>query len=173
MSKLIYKKMSEIMRDIGPITKDQKNDMQNFKFRGVDQFINALHPVLVKHQVFMVPECVSESHEIRDVERNNGKRGVDKHAHVMMRYHFFAEDGSSITVGPVPGEGLDSGDKATNKALSSALKYMLIQTYNIPTQDLVDGDSESPEMSTFKTNKSASVAPTVNTTQSNGVSKWK
>ena len=59
-----------------------------------------------------------------------------------MKYHFYAEDGSSVIVGPVPAEGIDSSDKATNKALSAALKYMLIQTFSIPTEDMTDSDSE-------------------------------
>src|SRR5690606_11320769 len=52
---------------------------------------------------------------------------------------------SKVTIGPIPAEGLDSGDKATNKALSAALKYALIQTFSIPTEDMAEGDAESPE----------------------------
>ena len=132
------------MADIGSIGKDQKNQSQGFKFRGIDQFVNALYPALTKHGVFMAPECVSEQHELRDVTRSNGKSGVDKHVTLLMKYHFYAEDGSSVTVGPLPAEGLDSGDKATNKALSAALKYALIQTFSIPTEDMAEADLETP-----------------------------
>lgn len=145
-SKLIYKKMSQVMSEIGSIGKSQTNTIQGFKFRGIDQFVNALYPALTKHNVFMVPECVSENHELRDVVRSNGKTGTDKHVTIMMKYHFYAEDGSYITVGPIPAEGLDSGDKATNKALSAALKYALIQTFSIPTEDMAEGDFDSLEI---------------------------
>jgi len=146
MSGLIYKKMSEVMRDIGSIGKDQKNQAQGFKFRGIDQFVNSLYPALTKHGVFMAPRCVSEQHELKEVTRGSGKAGVDKHVTIMMEYDFFAEDGSKVTVGPIPAEGLDSGDKATNKALSAALKYALIQTFAIPTEDMAEADLESPEI---------------------------
>ncbi len=63
-----------------------------------------------------------------------------------MEYDFYAEDGSKLTVGPIPSEGLDSGDKATNKALSAAFKYMCIQTFWVPTEDIEDGDKDSPEI---------------------------
>jgi hypothetical protein len=63
-----------------------------------------------------------------------------------MEYDFFAEDGSKVTVGPIPAEGLDSGDKATNKALSAALKYALIQTFSVPTEDMAEADLDSPEI---------------------------
>lgn len=143
---LIYKKMSDVMKDIKAVSKDQKNISQGFKFRGIDQFVNALHPALNKHGVFMTPRAVRFDQEIKDVIRSSGKAGVDKHISLMMEYDFYAEDGSKVTVGPIPAEGLDSGDKATNKALSAALKYALIQTFSIPTEDMAEADLESPEI---------------------------
>jgi hypothetical protein len=154
---LIYKKMSDVMKEIGPVTKDQKNAQQGFKFRGIDQFVNALHPALVKNGVFMAPRAVRFDQEIKDVIRaSSGKPGVDKHVSIMMEYDFYAEDGSKVTVGPIPAEGLDSGDKATNKALSAALKYALIQTFSVPTEDMAEADLESPEIAT--TARAAAVA---------------
>lgn len=144
MNGLIYKKMSEVMAAIGAVGKDQKNQAQGFKFRGIDQFVNALHPALIKNGVFMAPRCIREEHEVKEIIRSSGKSGVDKHVTIMMEYDFFAEDGSKVTIGPIPAEGLDSGDKATNKALSAALKYALIQTFSIPTEDMAEPDLESP-----------------------------
>ena len=63
-----------------------------------------------------------------------------------MEYDFVTEDGSKITIGAIPSEGLDSGDKATNKALSAALKYALIQTFSVATKDMEDADKTSPEI---------------------------
>lgn len=143
---VIYRKMSEVMREIGAVTKDQKNQAQGFKFRGIDQFVNALYPALTRHGVFMAPRALRHDQEIKEVVRSNGKAGVDKHVAIMMEYTFYAEDGSHVTVGPIPAEGLDSGDKATNKALSAALKYALIQTFSIPTEDMAEADLDSPEM---------------------------
>jgi hypothetical protein len=144
MSGLIYKKMSDVMKDIGSVGKDQKNQAQGFKFRGIDQFVNSLYPALTKNGVFMAPRCVREDHELKEVQRSSGKAGIDKHVTILMEYDFFAEDGSKVTVGPIPAEGLDSGDKATNKALSAALKYALIQTFSIPTEDMAEADLDTP-----------------------------
>lgn len=153
MSSLIYKKMSLVMSEIGAVGKNQKNTAQGFKFRGIDDMVNSLYPALTKHGVFMSPRCVSEKHEVRTVVRSNGKEGVDKTVSLSMEYDFFAEDGSKVTIGPIPAEGLDSGDKATNKALSAALKYALIQTFSIPTEDMAEADLESPELGKAKENK--------------------
>jgi len=162
MPGLIYKKMSEVMRDIGSVGKDQKNQAQGFKFRGIDQFVNSLYPALTRHGVFMAPRCVSEQHELKEVTRGSGKAGIDKHVTILMEYDFFAEDGSKVTVGPIPAEGLDSGDKATNKALSAALKYALIQTFSVPTEDMAEADLESPEIGKRSSNASAINAVLVN-----------
>jgi len=142
--------MNDVMRDIGFVGKDQKNAAQGFKFRGIDDMINALYPCLVKHGVFITPRSVRFDQELKEVTRSSGKNGVDKHVAIMMEYDFFAEDGSKVTVGPIPAEGLDSGDKATNKALSAALKYALIQTFSVPTQDMAEADLETPEIGSTK-----------------------
>lgn len=171
MSSLIYKKMSDVMKDVGSVAKNQTNTSQGFKFRGIDQFVNALYPALTKHGVFMTPRVTSYTQELRDVTRVNGKSGVDKHVAILMEYDFFAEDGSKVTVGPVPAEGLDSGDKATNKALSAALKYALIQTFSVPTVDMVDGDSDTPVIEPKPLTGSDvkdQVKPILNAAKSNG-----
>jgi hypothetical protein len=51
-----------------------------------------------------------------------------------------SKDGSEVKVSTY-GEAMDSGDKATNKAMSAALKYALMQTFTIPTEG--DNDSEN------------------------------
>lgn len=158
MSGLIYKKMSDVMKEIGHVGKDQKNVTQGFKFRGIDQFVNALHPALNKHGVFMAPRATSYTQELKNVVRSSGKDGVDKHVAIMMEYDFFAEDGSKVTVGPIPAEGLDSGDKATNKALSAALKYALIQTFSIPTEDMAEGDLDTPVIGLPKSTPTTSLS---------------
>ena len=173
MSLQIYKKMSDVMKEIGFVSKDQKNAAQGFKFRGIDQFVNALYPALVKHGVFMVPRCVQERSELKTVIRSSGKEGIDKHVNIMMEYDFFAEDGSKVTAGPVPAEGLDSGDKATNKALSAALKYALIQTFSVPTEDMVEADLESPTIGSKQLSSQVQVVePTKEEAKAKPQGKW-
>lgn len=143
IDKLIYKKMVSVMSAIGAIHKTQKNQAQGFSFRGIDQVLNALYPALVEHEVMLTPRCLDIKSQLKDVIRTSGKPGIDKHTSVLMEYDFTAIDGSFVTVGPIPGEAIDSGDKATTKALSAALKYALIQTFSIPTEDIVDADAET------------------------------
>jgi hypothetical protein len=56
-----------------------------------------------------------------------------------------ATDGTSHTV-RVCGEAMDSGDKATNKAMSAAYKYMAMQVFCIPTEGDNDADATTHEV---------------------------
>lgn len=171
MSQLIYKKMSDVMKDVKGVEKSQTNSAQGFKFRGIDQFVNALYPALTKHGVFMTPRVTQYTQDLREVTRSNGKAGIDKHVTLLVEYDFYAEDGSKVTVGPIAAEGLDSGDKATNKALSAALKYALIQTFSVPTQDMAEADLESPEIGVPAASKASTTASTEATASATPVAK--
>ena len=61
-----------------------------------------------------------------------------------IKYTFFATDGTFVSA-TMAGEAADSGDKASNKAMSIAHKYALLQVFCIPTDDAKDPDSASPD----------------------------
>jgi len=46
---------------------------------------------------------------------------------------------------------MDSGDKATNKAMSAAYKYMAFQTFAIPTEGDNDADAHTHEVASKRT----------------------
>lgn len=136
----IHAAMIAVMRDVGAIGKDQKNQQQGYKFRGIDDIYNHLQKVKAKHGVYELPEILEDRTEDRQT-----KGGANLIYRILkIRYTFYAEDGSSVQA-TVIGEGMDSGDKASNKAMSVAHKYTLIQAYNIPTFEFPDPEFESPE----------------------------
>ena len=61
-----------------------------------------------------------------------------------INFGFYAEDGSHVDA-VVIGEAMDTGDKASNKALSIGLKYAMLQVFCIPTEDDKDPDAVSPQ----------------------------
>lgn len=138
---LIYSKIIEVMGKLNAITKDRKNQQQGFKFRGIDDVMNELHSKLAECGVFVVP-CVE--HEERS-ERTTSKGGVLFYTRLTVRFTFYASDGSSIQ-SVVIGEAMDSGDKASNKALSIAFKYACLQVFCIPTEDDKDPDAVCHEV---------------------------
>jgi hypothetical protein len=61
------------------------------------------------------------------------------------QFKFFTIDGSFIE-SVLEGEAMDSGDKSTNKAMSTALKYALMQMFLIPTEEKLDTEYHSHEV---------------------------
>lgn len=141
----IYESIAAIMQEIPAIGKDKKNQQQGFKYRGIDDVMNALQPILAKNKVFVVPEVLEQSRE----ERQTNKGGTLMYSVMRIKYSFYAEDGTSVSA-VVIGEGMDSGDKASNKAMSIAMKYAFFQVFCIPTEEMKDPDAETPEPSTAK-----------------------
>lgn len=135
----IYSAISAIISDCPAISKNQKNQQQGFMYRGVDVVMNVFQPLLAKHRVFVVPELLDSFRE----ERKTQKGGNLIYTVLRMRYTFYAEDGSSVSA-VVQGEGMDSADKSSNKAMSVAFKYACFQVFCIPTEEFKDPDAEIP-----------------------------
>lgn len=140
-TKLIFKKIADVMVDIEAIAKERNNSQQGYKFRGIDDVYNMIHPLLSKHRIFTVPRIVKAERS----ERKSNSGGVLLYSIIEMEYTFYAEDGSSV-VSQVIGEGMDSGDKASNKAMAVAHKYCLTQTFAVPTEDDKDPENDSPKI---------------------------
>lgn len=135
----IYGLIGKAMEDIGAIGKDSYNQQQKFKYRGIDAVMNGLNPVLRKYGLFLTPEVLNHQRE----ERQTSSGGRLIYSILTMRYTMYAPDGSSVSA-VVIGEGMDSGDKASNKAMSVAMKYAMFQLFCIPTEEMIDPDSETP-----------------------------
>lgn len=123
------------------IGKDRRNEQQGFRFRGIDDVYNALAPELAAARLTILPRMVERSCEARTTNKGSVMYSVV----VCAEFDFVsAVDGSSHTC-RMYGEAMDSGDKATNKAMSAAYKYVCIETFCIPTQgEDNDADAKTP-----------------------------
>ncbi len=137
----ICERIPVIMREIEAIPKGRQNTQQNYSFRGIDDVYNLIHPVMAKHGVFM--SCIILSDRTEDRKSSKGNALI--YRVINARYRFTAADGSFIET-DVIGEGMDSGDKAANKAMSVGQKYALLQTFMVPTDDPKDPENESHEV---------------------------
>lgn len=152
---LIFSAIAGVMRDVGAVAKEKEFESPigkkgNYMFRGIDDVMNALHPAMVNNKIFVVPEILDQIREVR-----TSKSGTQMQVSICkIRYTFYAEDGSYVSA-IVIGEGMDTGDKATNKAMSIAFKYACFQVFCIPTEEMQDPDAERPELEddTKKTDK--------------------
>lgn len=137
----VYKAISLVAREMAEqgIKKGSRNAQQGFNFRGIDAVYNALAPALVKHGLLILPRITERT----VTERTTPKGTTLFYVVVKAEFDFVAtEDGSVHTV-TTYGEAMDSGDKATNKAMSIAYKYAAFQAFCIPTEETaIDADAE-------------------------------
>lgn len=124
------------------ISKDRKNDQQGYKFRGIDDVYNALAPLLANNGLCILPRVLSRE----CVERTTAKGNAIFYVTVHVEFDLVsADDGSKHTVA-MYGEAMDTADKATNKAMSAAYKYMAMEVFAIPTEGDNDADATTHDV---------------------------
>lgn len=128
-----------VMNEVQGLAKKDRNQAQGFSFRGIDSVMNVVGPALRKAGGFIVPEIKSVKHETL----TTAKGSLMNAAFVEVSFSVYGGDGSPIT-GAVAAEAFDSGDKATAKAMSVAMRTFLLQLLCLPT-DEPDPDSFSYE----------------------------
>ena len=138
----IYEAIASIMQKGAAVSKDKRNEQQRFMYRGIDDVMNVFNPLMAEAGIFMVPEVLDAKRE----ERQTSKGGNLIYSVLRVKYTFYASDGTTVSA-TVIGEGMDSGDKASNKAMAVAMKYAMFQVFCIPTEEMKDPDADSPDPS--------------------------
>ncbi len=134
--------LSRISGAVGAVHKGDRNASQGFNFRGVDAVVNAVHPHLTAHGVTIRPIAVEVTRATVEVGQRRTPMG---HVSVIVTYRFTGPAGDDMDC-QVAGEAMDSGDKATPKAMSVAYRTALLQALSLPT-DEADPDHESYQRS--------------------------
>lgn len=141
----VYAAINAVQRALSQtgISKDRTNTQgAGYKFRGIDDVYNALAPLLAAHGLCIIPRFIKRE----CAERVSQKGGALFYVTVDAEFDFVSsEDGSKHTARTF-GEAMDSGDKATNKAMSAAFKYAAFQTFAIPTEGTPDADAETHQV---------------------------
>lgn len=159
-TKHVFKAINNVQAELAKIgiSKDRKNQQQGYAFRGIDDVYGSIAPLLAKEGLVILPHYTERT----CVERTTAKGGVIFYAVVKGTFELVdSEDGSSTTC-ELYGEAMDSADKATNKAMSAAYKYMCLQTFCIPTEG--DNDADATTHTVQPANKTApkKTTPAVN-----------
>lgn len=132
---------SRVMGEVRGIRKGDTfgTGSNSYQFRGVDSALNAFGPACRLHGVLVLPVRTETAY--RDVKTSGGKPSRECTATVT--YRIIGPTGDSIEVQSA-GESMDSADKGTAKALSTALRSLLFLGGLVPTND-ADPDSSNVE----------------------------
>ena len=133
----VFAVVAAVMRDAMPVGKNQRNEQQNYNFRGIDDVMSAMAGPMRSHGLFILPSIV---------DHKQARDGKMTRTLITMRYRIYGPAGDCL-IADVPGEAFDYADKATNKAQSAALKYLLFTLFMLPVdaRSIDDGDRHHPE----------------------------
>jgi glutamine synthetase len=145
----VYQAINAVQTELAKvgISKNSRNSQgAGYNFRGIDAVYNVLSSIMAEKGLCIIPRMLVRTCE----ERISKAGGALFYVTVEAEFDLVsAEDGSKHTARTF-GEAMDSGDKATNKAMSAAYKYMAFQTFAIPTEGENDADHQTHEVATKK-----------------------
>lgn len=150
-TKHVYKAINNVQAELAKIgiSKDRKNAQQGYAFRGIDDVYGTISPLLAKEGLVILPHYTERT----CVERTTVKGGLLFYVTVKGTFEIVDSCDGSITTCETYGEAMDSADKATNKAMSAAYKYVCLQTFCIPTEG--DNDADATTHSVVASSKPA------------------
>ena len=137
-NKAIYKQLSNIQKAIPVIGKGQRNDFQKYNFRGIDDIYNNLSGIFAENEVLILPRILDRHFETYQLKEKAAFK-----VYYTVEFTFLSLIDGSTVVMSMAGEGADSSDKTTGKAMSNTYKYALAEMFMIQTEDINDSDQSS------------------------------
>lgn len=136
---MIAEKVLKVMAQVGALGKDGLNKNQNYEYLSEEKIVGELHAACVECGLTVAPTCMEmlESYEYTTANGNPMRGRL-----IRVTYQLTDPADKDFILIQGIGEGVDSGDKATNKAMTAAYKYALRQAFMISTGD--DPDKETP-----------------------------
>ena len=161
----IYQKLSKITEEMETLEKDltiPTGKSSSYKAVGEKNVLDAVKPLEIKYGVYSYAydRQVIDSGEIvstkKDYQNNSTYESKQLYLRLETTYRFVNVDNPQEFIDIKSyGDGIDSGDKATGKAMTYADKYALLKAYKISTGD--DPDQEgSGDLKSFKNEGKAS-----------------
>jgi hypothetical protein len=137
----VYTAISAITAELAEtgIAKSHTNARDQYAYRSIDDVMARIAPLLAKHRLCILPRVLERSSE----DRSDATDTLLIRVTLRVAFDMVSgRDGSAHTV-EACGEALDSGDKATSKAMSAAFKQAILQSFCVPSVGSEDADATS------------------------------
>lgn len=128
----IYQKINEVMKNIEYLSKDDKVEFGNTKYKAIseEKVTTAVREQLIQQGIVIIP--------IKQESTNKELIRTDKSVNMLTEVHTTyriqnADDVNEFIEVESNGSGVDTQDKGVGKAMTYAYKYMLLRTFAIPT----------------------------------------
>ena len=145
----LFEKMQLITNEIGVVEKGLQvrvTDKSSYKAVSERDVLDAVKPIEQKYRVFSLPisRRIIAQDVLEKVSEYNGKTSKTNTMYMRIEttYRFYNIDNPDEYIDTITyADGLDTGDKASGKAMTYADKYALMKAYKISTGD--DPDKEA------------------------------
>lgn len=140
----LVRKLNEIMKKVGYLQKQGRNEQQKYNFIQEADVINAVRDLMIEKNLMIF----QETEEIIVTQSGTTKGGAQKMlTTIKMKYTIVDGDSGEEKVISTGGQGEDTGDKGIYKATTGANKYGLLKLFQIPTGDDPELDGEPHQSS--------------------------
>lgn len=133
----IYEKIHQVMQDIQYLQKDgfvETGNGKGYKAMTDEKVASTLRPALLKARLVILPVSMETARTDEDVTDKFGNVKKNRVTDCSVTYRIFDIDNPSDYVDVASsGTGVDTQDKGIGKAMTYARKYMLLNTFLIPT----------------------------------------
>jgi len=139
----IVRCMAAVMGSVGAVPKGHKMEAgpAKYRYRSIEDVVPAVHAALVEHGVVVVPRVIESRFD--EIDRGPNKSRMYRTL-LTVEHVFYGPAGDSVAAITV-GEAMDTSDKSSNKAMTAALKYALIEALMIPLESAPDPDHDRPD----------------------------
>lgn len=137
----VYRAITAVSADLAKrgIAKSHTNVDDRYDYRSINDLLDGLSPLLVKHRLCVLPRTL----ERVAVERAEKGGAIVSSVTVRVAFDLISSfDGSAHCIESY-GEALDASDKATAKAMSAAYKTAMFQTFCVPVRGTPDADAQT------------------------------
>lgn len=146
----ILAKLAAVQKDIEKMEKDGKNTFAKYNYLTETQLTFKLKTLFDKHGILFLNNT-----KVLDVrELGKSKSGATNlMTTVQVDYAFVDAESGEYVRSTAVGTGADTGDKGLYKAITGAIKYVYMKTFNIPTGDDPERDTEKKTAAQYRKGK--------------------
>ena len=146
--KNLAKKLVDVMKDCGHVSKNGSNDFHKYKYATAADVLSLVNDSLTKHGIMSAVD--SNLLEMREVTtaKGNSERLATVETIVTLTD---SDSGESVKIKGL-GSGQDAGDKSVAKAQTMAIKYAFLLSFAISTGDDPESDTHTDEVMTGNKN---------------------
>lgn len=131
----LFEKMLYVRASVENLVKGNSGEGIRYKYVSSSDVLSAIRDAMNLYGVMLIPVILKQAVREQSLQGRNGTRR-EVFTELDMEYHWInAHNPSDKMVVKWAGQGTDDFEKGLGKALTYSEKYLMLKTFNIPTND--------------------------------------